>query len=273
MRASGITTVVELPSIERWTKTGGKVLVRRWTGPSALIHPDTIAGTKAAQIRAAGLDYEVDKENGKFPIISASYSDRDTQPVDQPTSDMWLMDSNDLEKDIWELPMIVAEIQKTLVSQTKAYAASMALKDIKAMLRGETVEQDGRVISFEEAIGVCGIAGMSVSVLWDFLQDLLKGVTTFPIDQYVIRRLRVVTDNTAIKATYATDNVGRMFSTASMKAIEKAPATFPVVGDMPAGFWLKKKPKAAPSAPGKWRIEQEYLHCVLFSKNIYGISL
>lgn len=273
MKLSGNPNVVELPPLERWTKTGGKVLVRRWTGPSALIGPDTIGGTKAAQLRAAGLDYEIEKSDGRLPIISASYSDRDTQPPDVPLSDTWTMDVNDAEKDIWELPLIVKEIEKTFATQAKAYAGAQAIKDIKAMLRGEVVEQDGRVITLEEAIGVCGIAGMNVAILWDFIQDLLRGVAVFPVDQYVIRRERVVTDNTAIKASTATDNTGRMFSTVSMKAIEKAPATFPVVGDMPAGYWLKKKPKAAPAAPGKWRIVQEYLHATSFSKNIYGAAL
>jgi hypothetical protein len=141
------------------------------------------------------------------------------------------------------------------------------------MLRGETVEQDSRVITLEEAIAAAVAVGMSATFLWAWIQDLLKGVTSFAVDQYVLRRVRVVTESTAIKATSASDNVGRIFSSASMRNLEKAPASFPVVGDMPAGFWLKKRPKAGPVAPGKWRIEQEYWHADSYAKTIYGTPL
>jgi hypothetical protein len=283
MKAAGITTVIELPPIERWTKTGGKSLTRRWTGPAVLIGPDTVSGTKAQQLRAAGVGYEIEKEPGRFPIISATYGADETQPATEPLSDTWVMDVNEIERDIWEHPFIVAEIAKTfaphvvagvsLTAQQSAYAGAQAIKDIKAMLRGETVEQDGRVITLDEAIAAAVAVGMSSAALWAWIQDLLKGLASFAVDQHVLRRVRVVPDSTAIKAVELNSNIGRIFSTSSLRALEKAPATLPVVGDLPSGFWLKKRPRSEPVAPGKWKIWQEYWHADSYAKTVFGNPL
>src|ERR1044071_3794800 len=102
MKAAGNLSVIELPAITRWTKSGGKTLIRRWTGPRTLIgNAGTITpGTKTAALTTAGIEHEVEQEPGKFPIVSATYPGDENQDANTPLSDQWILDINELEKNI-----------------------------------------------------------------------------------------------------------------------------------------------------------------------------
>jgi len=275
MKAAGNTGVTELSPIDGWTKVGGKTRTRRWVGPPSLIAPDTTSGTKAYQLRQAGIDYQIDQQTGQFWTISGTYGVDDGAPTSVPLSDQWYLDVNDLERDIWELPAIVAEFNKTLIDQQKAFAAAQVKRDIQLLVRGEEIKlESGALLTIPAVIAYGVAAGMSGTILWSFVQDLLKGATTFTVDQYVLRRVRVVPENTSIKAINA--NVGRMISHGTLisSAGEAAPASLPIIGPIPTtGAWLKKKPKAEIVAPGKWAIRQEYWHADDWSRLIYGIAI
>lgn len=282
MKAAGNINVIELPAVTRWTKAGGKVRIRRFTGPRQLLGDagSTVPGTKTRDLTNAGIEHEVEWEPGKLPIVSATYPGEENQDPNTPLTDQWILDINELEKDIWELPIIVDEFAKAMSAahpplaptvQESAYAAAQVKRDLQSIIKGEVIEHDGTFLTLAEVLATAGILGMNQTLLYQFVQDLVKGVQSYEIDQYVLRRTRVVLESTAINAIDL--NIRKMISTASMGTLEKAPAKFPVIGSLPTGYWLKKRPKAEPASQGRWTIHQEYWHTDLFSKLIYGDPL
>lgn len=288
MKAAGNLNIIELPPLTRWTRNNGRTVMRRFTGPNILLGTtagDTRLGTTAQKLRDAGIEHEMEREPGKFATITATYNGDENQDPNTPLSDQWILDINELEKNIWELPAIVNEFAKAMSSahppifpggppltiQESAYAAAQVKRDLKSIIAGEVIEHDGTFLTLAEVLATAGVLGMNQTLLYQFVQDLVKGVESFEIDQYVIRRTRVVTEDTAINAL--DQNIRRMIKTASMLSLEKAPATFPVIGKLPDGYWLKKRPKAEPASAGRWTIHQEYWHSDDFSRLIYGDPL
>lgn len=254
---SGYLTLVELPVIEGWSKAGGRSLIRRWSGqPSEVVN-------FAAALKASGVDYSIQRDPGNH-IVSATYATDENQPADVPLSDNWEMDEpNDIQLDIWEHPTIVAEIAKAQTDEVKMYAAAQAIRDIKAIVRGEIVTtESGTVITLANALTALATVGMNRTVMAAFVKELQKGLTTYTIEQYVLRRVRVVHEATAIAAAGDDNKIGWIFSLANLRNVEGAPVKIPGFGTLPEGHWLKRKPSAIPNSPGpgKWTITNTYWH-------------
>jgi hypothetical protein len=286
MKVSGFHGVVELPQMYGWDPQLGDTIVRRWKGPGALIAPPSVPTTLAATLKAAGVRFQVEEaEPGQHHILSATYSAEATQDANSPTSYRWFMKTNDLEKDIWEHPVIVAEIVKTFTdgiilgvpvpAQERAQAGLQAIADIKDLVAGQKVNaEDGSPVGLGDAIAASGLAGMDATVVWKFVQDLLQGTKIFQVDQHVLKHTMIVPTSTAIQARPATDtSIGKMLTRATLINTDHAPETVPGFGPLPAtGFWWKRRPESDPDTPGpdKWTVTQEYWHVDAFSTLLFG---
>lgn len=263
MSLAGAIGPVELRPAKSWDPRSGWSIVRRWRGEESVI------AILADQYRAAGYRVEVDpSDDGSYDILRVQLGAEETQPPDQPLADQWTLAGNDLEKSLWSLPVIRTEMDAC----ENTMALAMLRADIEAMVRGETAVPDPQTPSTTIDLTLDGLKsvveelGMNWAPWLALITSLARGEESYSVSQYVLRHVLTIGSNSTIKPSY--DNVGRMYSTASLEAAEQIPSTLKFV--LPAGFWLKRTPTVDQTAADKYQITQEWWHAEQYDPFIYG---
>lgn len=267
----GVSGLVELPSAPGWDPRSGDIIHRRWRGT-----PTEIAAAKAS-LRTAGIRYQVEPtDDGGYQVIGAYYGAEDTQPPGEPLSDQWTLDGNDIEKSLWELPAVRAELDKILITNYRdpiQLALMAGLHELRPMMeayaRGEQkwTQPNGTEVDLTVGYiyGFVMTIGLDPAVLMPLLLSLTKGVESYTVSQWVLKHTLVIAANSTIKPSKT--NIGKMYATASLIEAESIPNTLRF--DLPDGYWLKRTPTVDQTAADKWTISQEWWHADAYDPFIY----
>lgn len=226
----------------QWDWTSGALHVRKWEGPSSGLQDFILYELPGGWHR-----FEIEDDT-EFAEIVVSYASSGTDGVGSEASDglvqlWWELDGNDIEKSIWEHPKVVA--------RTKEYSVSQM-----ASLREyfETVMDGTATSSWADPLG----GSPENTDVNSAMLLLARGVESFTVSQYVLRKSQVVRQGTSLKASHS--NINKIFSYAALTAAEPTLASYHLV-DAPGVNtlkWLKRTPDVRPAQNGMFEITIEY---------------
>jgi hypothetical protein len=252
--------VQELESTTRYDPRTGWTTIRHWKGePSQIALYETSAATSGYRFSTSW--------DGGYKVISVDYPESESNDPSVPLSENWEADTNYIQKDIWSLPTVQTELAKiggTESPQVRGFFRN----DLESLARGNpiTLGEDGEETTVTLAIllDVASLYGADWTVFLALFNDLTKGVTSYEIEQYVVRQTKVTNNSSSIVA--ARENLGRMHTAAFMESQLPEDVKFEVPED---GYWLKRKPSVSRIEKGKWEIVQEWWHTDAYSTLIY----
>jgi hypothetical protein len=284
---SSITPGIGEPLVivaEGWDQRYGKTVTYEWRGN------ETAVRLKQTEQQGLGRRTELRVpafETGPF-ILQATAGASEDQSADEPLSTTWELDANSLEKSIWDLPVVSDQFEQITddvgggVSKTTAIA--FVRRSILAFVQGdeEIVGLSGNTFPLTydwlfAADGALSTAGVDPDVFKEVAHLLSKGVETYPVSQFVLRKTRVVFDGTSIRPDY--QHVLKPMTLATLRAHEEVPTTLlfaldgmPRQGDttIAEGIWLKQTPTVQQTGSDKWTITEEWWHADRAEPFIYG---
>ena len=232
----------ELKPVSAWDPRRGWSITRRFKGLQSSI--DALALT----LIASGVRFTREvMPDGGYHILSATYGAEESQSPTEPLSDLWDLDGNDIEQSLWLRPSIKAHLEFFLDESgfpTDSYVA--ITRDIQELVSGTKLPSD---------IAWWGDKDPHTPELKKFARELLRGVDSYHVSEWVLRRRRVIARNSTIQPSNAYVNMLFM-TTSKLRAVEGVPSNLPFT--LPDGVWLKKSPKRTQIASDKWEISQEY---------------
>lgn len=273
--------VEELDSTLRYNPRTGDVRIRHWQG-----EPNQIA-TIETQARLLKYVYYTGW-NGGYKTISVEYPESEANDPSTPLSEKWEADSNYLQKDLWTLPSVQAELQKIggrlpTGSPLVQYSASESPDaraiwryDFDAIANGREVtvqrlDSEGAPIEGEETtvtlpmlLDVALLYGADIEVFLKLARDISKGVTTWEVEASVAIHTQVTNRSSQIKASR--DNIGKIHTANYITSRLPEDVKFELPED---GYWLKRKPNVREIEKGKWEIVQEWWHADSYSDLTY----
>lgn len=234
-------------------RTGGQ-FVMRWRGPSdelAVLYDQYIAAGAKAQLDPS--------QEGGYGLLTVTLGAEATQPLDQPLTNRWKLVPNDLEKSIWQHPKV-----KAAFPGAGASVFAGLRKAVEDVLANEVVT-DG-VTSVQVTLDTVKALYASEypgapELIEHLVEELALLSESFPVSQFVLLNVLIIASNSSIKATW--ENVGKIYSTAELKAAESIPDN--VQFDMPEGYWLKRAPLVDDGPDGKWVITRQWWHADAYS--------
>lgn len=253
----------------------GWTFTRRWKGSdAALVDIATAEGLLGNRFVVTPAD------DGGDSILESTSIDEAQSPT-EPLSDTWDLDGNDLEKELWELPWVRDVFDSIRDDKTGNPTDSPLLvsnacinwirKAIESFIRGDDKIKfvDGVESPFTYAYLIQSIdmlGGHGTDILYRLIAMYARGVKSFPVAQFVLKRTRVVADNYSEKAEY--DDIFKRRTTESLKAAYGIPAT--LIYFIPEGEWIKKTPSMKKTGVRKWTLTEEWWHADKWEVEIYG---
>jgi len=214
--------------------------------------------------RAAGARPEMEPDpEGKYTTLTVRLGYLPGETPSAVYSDLWSMAGNDLEKSLWESDLIQAAI-----FGTPTHAGMGLSADQLAQLKFDLEEFLAGRISLAEVRNLPA-SGDARTVIDLYLTERLRGVESFPVSQYVIRRITTFPKLLGLKPDLT--RVGRMIRKDNFRALEGMPWDVPF--DLPDGFFLKRTPTSEQISSDKSAITQEWWHADTYSNFIYGEAL
>ena len=226
----GSPGLTEQPSEQEYVPGKGWETVREWQGSEAAVDGYISQllqfGYRLRRFRVEGVTYGVE---ARVPDAQDGAA-----PASNPEDDQlhtWELVGNDLNKALFDHDNFIA----------LAAADQQTLRDIR----------DGTIKHTDAAAtALTGNAGK-------FRDLLAKGVQSFPVSQYVLRRTSIV--NLTWSGEFVLTNVGKVYtSTTQLETTEGVPADLKFV--MPAGKWLKRTPTVRQERDGRWQANNEWWH-------------
>lgn len=263
---------VELPSSRSYDVRTGWTVVRRFRGQADQIQALALVHKRAG----ARIEVSPD-EDGQWWTLLSTYGADDSDAVDGTLSDTWTLTGNDLEKSIWEHPMIT-KVSHADVDPTSEDAVAKAgywrdfHASVNAFVEGKReIETDnGSLVklSMKGLIASGALLTLPKSTVVRLVACLLRGVESWPVSQWVLRHNVVVGPESRVRPSLA--NIGRIFTTAQLRLAERVPVLPKALHfDLPAGVWLKRTPSMEQSGIGKWTITQEWWHADSYDPFVY----
>jgi hypothetical protein len=256
--------VEELDETKRYDPRTGDTRIRHWQG-----EPTQIA---LIETQARGLKYRFYTGwNGGYKTISVEYPESDENDPSTPLSEKWECDSNYLQKDLWSLPVVQTELAK--IGFGRQDVRQYFKKDFENYVAGNPHGETEDGIEYDiiwsgttahSLVTVMQEYGVEVSVFEKLYEDLTKGVSTYEIEQYVVRHTQVTNKSSNIKAARA--NVGKIHTAEYITSRLPEDVKFEAPE---TGYWLKRIPHVDQIEKGKWEIVQEWWHADSYSTLIY----
>lgn len=320
--------VHELQPITTWNRQGNYTVTRRWRGPIDALtnfsqggssnkdyHGTYLSGADGIIPGGAGRDGAIQTdlqrdEGGQLGIFTATWvtsnlttalsnpgatSGRTGTSGDQyQESSFWTLDGNDIEKSIFECPVML-NIIAALDSSHRAGFSGRVKNSLDKYLNGK--DKDGSDIANyattefnitnylgaadEEPLDALTLA--QLTSLGNICKDYLKGVEAFPMSQYVLRNTKTVQYTSSIIPHYA--DVNKIWTTTqitTLMASETRPIdpptstvayTLPLLGVLGTVFstqkWLYRTPDVVQQNNGKWQITKEWWETKDYSTELY----
>jgi hypothetical protein len=322
--------VKELQPLTSWNRDGGYTVTRRWRGPidalknfsdggasNADYAGTYFTGTSGILLGGAGRDGAIKTdlqrdEGGQTGIFSATWvtsslasatwTGAPTNPAtrggtsgDQyQESSLWMLDGNDLEKNIYESD-IFKQCETTLDAAATDLGQGFTMRVKQAITNYQNgKDKNGSALSdpyttkwdFTDYFGATSdsplsflVAGSSITGgtnlytdLQSIAKDILKGQEGFAVSQFVLRNTKTTQYNSALIPHYA--NVNRIWTTANITTLmagETRPIdpptstvanTLPLLGVLGLSFHHQNGCTAVPMfsnlGNGKWQITKEW---------------
>lgn len=253
----GTFDLISLQPAQRWTPRGGLITNPR----TKMLHSSVPAFT--ASLRANGYAYEVE------PMGETPYSIVTTLAVDpEATSDtilndLWELDGNDLEKDYWSAPAVVAWLGNLDLTQR---ANVRAIVERYVRDGGDQGDFENEVAGALAGGAATGLQPSDKLILDSIVSDLAAGTQSYATGAFVLRRTVTRPANTALGPSFA--NVNKIFTQAQLFSAEP---TIPLNlrATLPDGFWQKKPPSARQQVDGRWQYAVEYWWAEEYSTMLY----
>ena len=330
--------VREIQPITTWNRDGGYTVTRRWRGPidslvafsnggsgEADFHGTYFSGTSDAPtstLGGAGKDGAISPnlerdEGGRLGTFTATWvssniatrltsggrvpSDGSTSGDLYQESSLWILDGNDLEKNILECPAmkaIIADIDTADQRDGFPSRVQAAVDDYKA---GSDKDKNSIPDYWEKSFDLVDyfteadppwseLSAGSITALGLICEDMFKGVEAFTISQYVLRNTVTTQYTSAIGAValapyYAdvntiwdTSDITTMM-TAGTRPIDPpsstVPFTLPLIGLLSGSpfstyKWLYRTPDVQQLGNGKWQITREWWETTDYSTILYN---
>lgn len=270
MSYAGSIAPVEIPGPKIWDPRSGWQNSRRWRGEPTLI------ALLADQAKAAGARVELNPdESGAYSTVTVVYGVDGTQPPEVPLVDQWSLQGNDLEKDLWTKPEIKTQLDR-VTGEDSYHKVGKLRRLIEAVGSGEEEEvpnpatTDAVVVPTIQAVrDACAALGsLDPLPFIAYIKSRMAGVEVFTVSQWVLSHVLIIAANSTIRPSLV--NVGRVYTTEMLRAVEAIPAT--IKFDLASGWWLKRTPTVEQTAADKWTITQEYWHTDTFDPFVYAIA-
>lgn len=320
--------VRELQPITTWDRQGNYTVTRRWRGPIDALTNFSQGGTSnkdyagtylsgadgiipggAGRDGAIKTDLQRD-EGGQLGIFSATWITSDlTTALGNPgatsgrtatsgdlyqESSTWILDGNDIEKSIFECPVMQTIVAALSSTYRKGFPGQVK-NACDRFLSGK--DKDGNAIVnygtkeflIDDYLGTASgppldaLSGAQLVDLNEICAEYIKGVEAFPISQYVLRNTKTVQYTSSIIPHYA--NVNEIWTTTditTLMASETKPIdpptstvayTLPLLGVLGTIFstskWLYRTPDVAQQNNGKWQITKEWWETTDYSTSLY----
>lgn len=218
-------------------------------------------------------------------ILHVTVGAEETQPADEELDDVWSLDWNMIEQDLWLDPRITAIYEALLtpnaasVDENESIRQNWArmVRDVNKYVEGEekTIDSDGEEIALNaDRIQVhttaMGFTAAMETELVQFIDAKMRKADAQPTFGWVLKRTKLIHSGSTIRPNK--DNVKRMFSKATLLASEGLTDT-EIIGALPDGYWLKLPSRTKRVSFDKWEIEQEYWHAERYAYWLYGAPL
>ena len=319
----------EIQPLTSWTRDGNYRVTRRWRGPIDSLKNFSDGGSGNAYFTGAsgilpggaGMDGAISTdltrdEGGLLGTFSATWVSSDLSSVlgdpraagrtgtsgDQyQDSSLWFLDGNDLEKSIWECPVMKTIISGiTTATQRNGFAARVqaAIDEYKS---GNDKDGSGVADYYEKDFKITDYFGLVVppyselstanrTALDLLCEDVLKGVESFTVSQYVLRNTVTIqyasTVGAQVLAPYYVD-VNKIWETSDITTAMAAQTrpidpptstvafTLPLIGLLSgspfSGYkWLYRTPDVQQLGNGKWQITREWWETTDYSTVLYS---
>jgi hypothetical protein len=260
----GIAIIELKPEISFDPRTGYSI-VRRWKGTEYQI--DLLA--TFYEFRGFRVE-RTPNDNGGKSFLRVYFGADETWNPDVPLIDKWSKRGNDLEKTLWALPHVRAELDK--VTNPDDYGQLALFKaDLEGFVRGETqtTDVDGKKqkLTIQFILDSANSVGMNLEVIKGLIGAFARGEEAFPVSQCVLIRTQIITTSSPIEADET--NVDKVFTTDGMKSL------FPTIpnkikNQMRPGYWLKKTPTEDQVGSDKIQIDYEWWFAEFYDRFIYG---
>lgn len=257
--------IIELKPEISFDPRSGYSIVRRWRGTEYQI--DLLA--TFYEFRGFRVE-RTPSDNGGKSFLRVYFGAEETWPDDKPIIDKWSKRGNDLEKHLWSLPKVKAELAKVTVPED--YQKLALLKaDIEGFAKGDTktTDDDGKTQKLNLAWidRECNSVGMDLTIMHGLIGAFTRGEEAYPVSQCVLIRTQIIPSNSKLEADET--NVDKIFTTDGMKTL------FPTIpqkikNQMKPGYWLKKTPTEDQVASDKIQIEYEWWFAEYYDPFIYG---
>lgn len=326
--------VKEIQPLTTWTRDGNYRVTRRWRGPIDALKNFSDGGASNADYAGtyftgatgilpggAGMDGAISTdlardEGGQLGTFSATWvtsnlasslgnpraAGRTGTSGDQyQDSSLWFLDGNDLEKSIWECPVMKTIISGiTTATQRNGFAARVqaAIDEYKS---GNDKDGSGVADYYEKDFKITDYFGLVVppyselstanrTALDLLCEDVLKGVESFTVSQYVLRNTVTIqyasTVGAQVLAPYYVD-VNKIWATSDITTAMAAQTrpidpptstvafTLPLIGLLSgspfSGYkWLYRTPDVQQLGNGKWQITREWWETTDYSTVLYS---
>lgn len=264
-------TYTELAS--GWTQDPrtGRTLIRSYHGQYDALA--TLESSAVSHNRRTTMEPQAD---GSY-ILRVQYGAEDTQDPNEALAETWELDGSMLEKSIWFLPKVVAAMDQISDQRGRAVvkkaATSLAAGDWKF------TDDNGkeRDLTSTYVLQLAAFYGMTddlnsddpvgTGVMSDLLDNLIKGVESFPVSNFVLRRTLLIAENASDSLKPAYDYINQVMERSVLERIERPPAT--LMFRLPDGYYLKQTPTSRLQSADKWQVVSEWWYSDDYSSLIY----
>jgi hypothetical protein len=331
--ATDSRVVRELQPVTTWSRDGNYNVTRRWRGPIDALKAFSEGGIGEADFDGtyfsgavgilpggAGIDGAVSTnllrdDGGQLGLFTATWvTSNVTNALGDPKvatrtgtggdqyqeSSLWSLDGNDLEKDLFDCPVLVA-CKTALSSDGFPARAKKAVDNYKNGLdvngaaipdmKGYAFIWDsylsaGEVTTLQAATSILGNGNLFID-LRDVSDDAFKGTSAFRISQYVLRNTKVVNYSSSQIPHYT--NTNRVWTTAQIKTVMAAETrtidppttvtayTLPLIGVLGtilnSSKWLYGTPDVTQLNNGKWQITKEWTEGADIASSCYELAV
>jgi hypothetical protein len=263
----GVYDLIELPTPQTYTPGSGIVSTRR----TRMLKTTVPAFT--AGLAAAGYGWEVSPdENTPFAVVTTIESPELTTT--------WMLDGNDVEQQLWQLPKVRAMFELIPDLKTRAKIRH----DIEALVRGEYAGDERKTVESIKAdvtaaaIGnpqgpgiepaLPDIQGQINDIVDGLIASLVDGVEAFSTSSYVLRKTSIYPPTTNASPGFAKSN--ELFSFNALVAEEPTiPLNLAGILSEIKGYWQKRTPQASQSTDGRWTYTVEYWWAANYDPFLY----
>ncbi len=239
----------------KYTPNQGWTTTFTYTGQQARI--DTIADQYAISNTGASLEISQDSSPLRKLVVTFDYKYDGSPTTSEVPINNWELLGSDLNKDVYEGERMIA------LGASVITAIRLAVQNVNA------ADVTTAATAYSDATGAITAAalaaGVSQSDALDFFDVLVKGTTSFPHSEFVLKRTQSVSNTYATK--FALNDINKLYTTEQILAEAEIPSTIifdislievppPQLGYTWA--WLKRSPQVATSAGARIQVTQEY---------------